>query len=322
MSTEFEAAGIASAGGLSSHLKADLSGKPCQNCGTPVEGRYCPNCGQLAASFHRPVYSLVSEILSDLTSYDGRLVRTLPRLFFMPGVLTRDYTLGRRARYVPPFRLFVIASVIFYLILFGLIDRSGWLMRDRLADPETGEISISIGDAEEVLVDENGNVDRDFARRALSGREGVTEDDLADADQFIDRVANIAENQDLFLAQLETWIPRLSFLSLPITILALVLLHFWRRSLYVYDHAVHALHLQSWMFLTGSIFLLLGQVIGGVSWTIFNIALVIYVWRSLVVATGTNAIMGLFRLLVLMLIWFALSASIVLAGVVISGLSI
>lgn len=322
MSTEFEAAGLASVGGLSSNLKADLSGKPCQNCGTLVEGRHCANCGQLAASFHRPVYSLIVEILSDLTSYDGRLARTLPRLFFRPGILTRDYTQGQRARYVPPFRLFLIASVIFYLVLFGLIDRTGWLMREQLADPETGAISISIGDAEEVLVDEDGNVDRDLARRALSGREGVTDDDLADADQFIDRVANIVENQDLFLAQLETWIPRLSFLSLPITILALVLLHFWRRSLYVYDHAIHALHLQSWMFLMGAIFLLLGQVIGGVSWAIFNIALVIYVWRSLVVATGTNAIMGLFRLLVLMLIWFALATTIVLAGVVISGLSI
>lgn len=322
MSTEFEAAGLGSAGGLSSNLKADLSGKPCQNCGTLVEGRHCSNCGQLAASFHRPVFSLIAEIVSDLTSYDGRLVRTLPRLFFMPGVLTRDYTQGRRARYVPPFRLFLIASVIFYLVLFGMVDRSGWLTPERLADPETGEVSISIGDGEEVLIDENGKVDRDLARRALGSRDGVTEEDLAEADQFIDRVATIVENPELFLAQLETWIPRLSFLSLPITILALVLLHFWRRSLYVYDHAVHALHLQSWMFLTGSIFLLLGQVIGGAVWPIFNIALIIYVWRSLVVATGTNAIMGFFRLLILMLIWFALSATIVIAGVVISGLSI
>ena len=321
MGTELEAAGLASLGGLSSNTKADLSGQPCRNCGTLVEGRHCPNCGQLAASFHRPILTLISEVVGDLTSLDGRLVRTIPRLLFQPGRLTKDYTEGQRARYVPPFRLFLLVSVVFYLFLFTIVERAGWLAPAALADPETGEISITLESGEEVLIDQNGRVDRDLALRAfLDGDE--TEEDLAEADAFINRAATIIENRDLFLAQLEQWLPRLSFLGLPVTILALVVLHFWRRDLFVYDHAIHALHLQSWLFLTGTAFLILGRLIGGAAWPIFLIAMSVYVWRSLIVAGDTNTIMGLARLVCLILIWSVVTVSIVLAGIVISGLSI
>ncbi|MEL6830086.1 MAG: DUF3667 domain-containing protein [Pseudomonadota bacterium] len=318
MSTEFEAAGLGSAGALGSRTKADLTGQPCRNCGKLVPERHCPNCGQLAASFHRPVFTLVSEIVGDLTSLDGRLGRTLPRLFFRPGRLTKDYTSGQRARFVPPFRLFLLTSVIFYFVLFGVIERAGWLTGEQLADPETGQISITVEGGEQVLIDEDGRVDRELALRALTEGD-VSEADIEEADEFINRVATVIENRELFRAQMEQWLPRLSFLALPITIFALVLLHFWRRSLYVYDHAIHALHLQSWIYLTGSVLLILSHLIGGTGWTVFSVALFIYVWRSLVVATDTNALMGFLRLLCLLVIWTVLAVTIVLGGAFISS---
>ena len=98
MSYELETVGLASIGGLSPGGKADLSGEPCRNCGEMVNQRHCPRCGQLAASFHRPFIALVWDSISDSFALDSRLSRTLPLLFFMPGLVNRRYVEGRRCR--------------------------------------------------------------------------------------------------------------------------------------------------------------------------------------------------------------------------------
>jgi hypothetical protein len=91
----------------------------CINCGTALKGRICHSCGQDSDTFHRPVWSLLWEVLDGLIGLDGRLWRTLPALMFRPGYLTRKYLEGVRARYVQPFRLYLFASVIFF-VLFGM----------------------------------------------------------------------------------------------------------------------------------------------------------------------------------------------------------
>lgn len=106
-----------------SRFGSDTGGQ-CSNCGTPLKGRICHSCGQNSDSFHRPVWSLLWEVLDGLIGLDGRLWRTLPALMFRPGYLTRKYLEGVRARYVQPFRLYLFASVIFFLLFsFG---NSGW----------------------------------------------------------------------------------------------------------------------------------------------------------------------------------------------------
>ena len=51
----------------------------------------------------------------DLTHADSRLWRTLAALLFKPGHLTREFLAGRRARYLPPVRLYLVLSVLFFL---------------------------------------------------------------------------------------------------------------------------------------------------------------------------------------------------------------
>lgn len=87
----------------------------CSNCETPLEGRYCHRCGQVADTWHRPVWTLFSEFLEGTLGLDGRFWRTVPQLIFRPGHVTRNYLLGKRQRYIPPFRLFLFASLIFFL---------------------------------------------------------------------------------------------------------------------------------------------------------------------------------------------------------------
>jgi hypothetical protein len=88
----------------------------CLNCGAPLTGRYCANCSQ-AADVHVPsTRELLHEALEGVTHSDSRLWRTLQLLWFNPGKLTQEFVAGRRASYLPPFRLYLVLSVIFFLI--------------------------------------------------------------------------------------------------------------------------------------------------------------------------------------------------------------
>ncbi len=98
-------------------LSPDAEAGHCANCGTTLQGPVCHNCGQLADEFHRPVRGLLTEIVEGLFSLDGRVARTLPNLLLRPGRITREFLKGRRARFMPPFRLYIIASLIFFLLV-------------------------------------------------------------------------------------------------------------------------------------------------------------------------------------------------------------
>ncbi len=88
----------------------------CLNCGAALTGRYCANCSQ-AADVHVPsTRELLHEALEGLTHSDSRLWNTLSLLWFVPGRLTQEFIAGRRAAYLPPFRLYLVLSVIFFLV--------------------------------------------------------------------------------------------------------------------------------------------------------------------------------------------------------------
>lgn len=128
MEHEAEAAGLASADGLANGMHFPVNkGSACKNCGMRVEERFCTNCGQLGADFHRPIWDLATSSIGDMFSLDGRLWRTLPMLMLRPGRMTREYIDGKRARFVPPFRLFLLMSVIFFLTVFTTLEHQPWL---------------------------------------------------------------------------------------------------------------------------------------------------------------------------------------------------
>ena len=90
----------------------------CLNCGTELLGQYCGNCGQRASSRLISLWELTRDAFGDLLELDSRLWRTLIPLLIRPGQLTKDYLEGRRARYMPPFRMYLVLSVVFFVVAF------------------------------------------------------------------------------------------------------------------------------------------------------------------------------------------------------------
>ena len=90
----------------------------CLNCGAELGGQYCGQCGQRATSRFISIWELTRDAFGDLFELDSRLWRTLSPLLLKPGKPTKDYLEGRRARYMPPFRMYLVLSLIFFVVAF------------------------------------------------------------------------------------------------------------------------------------------------------------------------------------------------------------
>jgi len=87
----------------------------CLNCGGPLTGPFCSSCGQRAIPANPTVAELTGDAWHELSGYDGRLLATL-RGLARPGFLTREYLDGRRAHYLPPLRVYLIVSVLYFVV--------------------------------------------------------------------------------------------------------------------------------------------------------------------------------------------------------------
>ena len=86
-------------------------GPACLNCGAALAGEYCAACGQQAVDLAAPTWRVLREAMMEATDLDGRVPRTL-RGLATPGHLTAEYLQGRRAPYVGPLKLFLLAGTV------------------------------------------------------------------------------------------------------------------------------------------------------------------------------------------------------------------
>lgn len=63
----------------------------------------------------------ILDFLGDYFTFDSLIIRSLRPLLFKPGFLTLEFLKGRRVRYIPPLRLFIFISIVFFLFL-GAVD--------------------------------------------------------------------------------------------------------------------------------------------------------------------------------------------------------
>jgi Protein of unknown function (DUF3667) len=94
-------------------ISEDIS-HACANCGASLQGEYCPQCGQSRSELKRPVIGLFTDALDGIFTWDGRLFSTYRALFARPGQVARDFMDGKRRRFTPPVRLYLIVSLIFF----------------------------------------------------------------------------------------------------------------------------------------------------------------------------------------------------------------
>ena len=109
----------------------------CRNCGAPAADAYCPCCGQETRARLPTLREFTREAAGRYVALDGTLWRTLGGLLARPGFLTREYLAGRRRRFVRPFRLYLGASLLCFLVVGFAIERAEVTV-DGLPPPPSG----------------------------------------------------------------------------------------------------------------------------------------------------------------------------------------
>jgi hypothetical protein len=89
----------------------------CSNCQSSLDGEYCSTCGQQDLDLEKPIWCLVGTVISETFEVDGRAASTVRTLFLHPGILTAEFLAGRRVAYSPPLRLYLVFSVVFFLLI-------------------------------------------------------------------------------------------------------------------------------------------------------------------------------------------------------------
>jgi hypothetical protein len=88
----------------------------CENCGAPLTGEFCAQCGQHAIDYRRSIFRVLLDAADSFLNWDTKFLHTMNQLLIHPWQLTNDFNAGRRARYVHPLRLYLIASIVFFLV--------------------------------------------------------------------------------------------------------------------------------------------------------------------------------------------------------------
>jgi hypothetical protein len=225
----------------------------CANCGCAVTGKFCGDCGQRNAPRMVSVRRMLSEVLDDQLTLNSALPRTLRGLLLHPGFLTREYVAGRIVRYVAPFRLYLAASLGFFLAL-ALVANPERLGEQvdrgiRRGESRDGSVSVEPGLRTSKVIRFGVWLD---TTRVPEWRKPLARH-LARQE---DRLNGMSKGQivNVLVAGLERNAPKAIFLLLPAFALFLKLLYLRRDRLYV-EHFVFALHLHAFAFLLFTVML-------------------------------------------------------------------
>jgi len=274
----------------------------CDNCGAPLSGRYCGRCGQRVEPPVHSLWHFTRVATEDLTHADSRVWRTLAALLFRPGYLTREFLRGRRASYLPPVRLYLVLSVVFFLWL--ATGRTGSLLA-----PDTGHASAAELHQIENEIKDTAAQDAAAAgvtRATRSGNSCQVEYDGPGAQTLRPLAVRACERirQDRGRSLIEAFmhnLPRAMFLFLPLLAGAMKLMY-WRPQHYYVEHLLLLVHNHAFLFVALMLAWALAAVLPFASpWVRLAMTLYIpwYLYRSMRVVYGQGRWLTLGKLTLL-----------------------
>lgn len=241
----------------------------CENCGAALTGPYCAQCGQPAVDYRRSFGSLLADAADAFFNFDARFFQSFGLLLAKPWRLTNEFVEGKRARHVHPLRVYLIASVLFFLVI-NFLSRDSHLKAGESAD---GETTLNL--AEPVATPEPG-LDFSFSsspppplpplrpaptpQDIFAGME--KEHNRSPFGQWVtsrakEKIGPTGDRGDLFLKALIQNIAPMVLCCIPLFALVLKILYVFKKRFYI-EHLVFALHTHAFIFLSTVIIIGIG----------------------------------------------------------------
>jgi hypothetical protein len=329
----------------------------CANCGAPLGGEFCSACGQRHEPHVHTLAHFAGEAFESVTHADSRLWRTLGYLLVRPGYLTLEFFRGRRAGYLPPFRLYLVISLMFF-VAAGLPNLE---LEDET--PPTPESVAKLQEAADTMEKNAATTPgleyaADALRKKAAQQQSIL-DGSAPKDAHVrtagpsDRLENSLCLNASHLAPDAGWgeqalhgfcqkvnhmtgrqlvagvvhnIPRAMFVLLPLLALVMKLLY-WRPRRYYVEHLLFLVHNHCFVFLALLVVILLGRltVLGAlVSWldTAVWPLLLWYIFRAMRVYYGQSRWMTLSKYVAMGFAYVATSVLVLLGTVLYSAITL
>jgi hypothetical protein len=279
MPGEIDAAGDIATGTLAAHAvepDTGIAGREegeavCLNCGTGLSGAYCHRCGQ-PAHVHRSIRGLLHDVAHGVFHFEGKIWDTLPLLAWHPGLLTRRYIVGERAKFISPLALFLFSI----FLLFAAFSLVGGPFTPRLETPTNSHVARQLAAERRDALAALGK--REAARAAAAKRDTAPVDpalgearrrlkavDTAQSTNQMGKGGSIEiktgwpvldeavrhanENPRLLLYKIQSSAYKFAWVLIPISVPFIWLLFAFRRDVGLYDHAIFAAYSLSAMIL-------------------------------------------------------------------------
>lgn len=238
----------------------------CSNCQTELSGLFCANCGQSAKSRRGPIWQVIGEFTEDVFSPNSKFLSSLADLLFKPGKLSRKFIDGKRVSILPPVRMYLVISLLFFIVFeiptIDVTEKNVYIGDVLLGkeEPTKGQPTLSLfstGDSDDPISRWINDLFADKKELMLKLEPQVT----------VDRIFNHLENA----------LPNAVVLFLPLFALLMKLMYFFKRVLY-FDHLIFSLHVQSWLMLMAMI--IYGLALINVQWTWLSALVPIYLAKA------------------------------------------
>jgi hypothetical protein len=334
----------------------------CLNCSAPVPGRYCAACGQSREVHVLSMHEVVGDVTHSLLHLDSRVWNTLRTLVLKPGRLTNEFIVGRHQRYLPPFRLYLVISVLFFALSALLPDaqmlhvnaEGDTVIAYGVSPPPTAgtagaaaatreQAALELREALEAVVTAAGTPEvvrhsAEFATDTVEGRGGQTGCNinvlpgLPRLNALLSEACRKAQADNgrrlgqLFLSAA----PKLMFFFLPLAA-GVTTLFYWRpRRLYA-EHLVAFLHSHAFVFLALAVLSVVNAIMRldlplvGILGLV-NLVLILYipyyVFRAMRVVYGESRVRTAVKFAAISLLYFILLGITMMIGVIYSMLSL
>jgi hypothetical protein len=246
----------------------------CPNCGNTLktDDNFCSGCGQKNHDLRVPFRHLLMEALEGIIHFDSKSFKTIYTLLFKPGSLTNEFKAGRRTSFVPPIRLYIFLSFIFFLALSMTVPATDAELNSEGTTAETGnKLNISFFN---IPASDLGGLTSAQIDSLMQAR-GIRQTGFNK--YMVRQVARLnREGQTEFIHRLLKGISYMMFALMPIFALLLYLL-FRKRAEYYIDCLVFSVHYHSFAFLLFTLYLILGYF-ADITWLILILPLILGVY--------------------------------------------